>query len=245
MKRFLSTTAFVVSLAMLFILSPTQSHTAENTASNEPIKVLGVKINPTSLQTTWIDGLELEIENTSRKSIGYLLLHVDLRGTNVRVPVTFGKLPGEKTGTSDSLAPGAKITLKAAKAVCDRMKEQARNRIPMAGDLQTNINVVVFSDRSAWKGGYMNYPDPTNSSRWLATEDTTTVNFIKANFKPNSKTNDCFRYGGFTLQYCCDSNYVASANFISDPNGSSQPQEAEACCYPGNCCSYTDIAPCS
>ncbi len=243
MKRFLSITAFVVSLAMLFILSPTQSLTAENTASNQPIKVLGVKINPTGPQTTWVEGLELQIENTSRKSIGYLLLHVDLRDSNVRVPVTFGKLPGEKTGTSDSLAPGAKITLKAAKTVCDRLKEQARNRIPMARDLQSSINVVVFSDHSAWKDGYMNYPDPTNSSRWLPTEDTTRVNFIKANFK--TKSQPCFRYGGFTLLPCCDGNFVASANFISDPNGSSQPQEAEACCGSGNCCSYTDIAPCS
>ena len=243
MKRFLCTTTFVVSLAMLFILSPTQSLTAENTASNQPIKVLGIKINPTGPQTTWVDGLELQIENTSRKSIGYLLLHIDLRGTGVRVPVTFGAPPSDKA--TEQLASGAKITLKPAKAVCDRMKEQARNRIPLTSDLQTNINVVVFSDRSAWKGGYINYPDPKNSSRWIAAEDTTTSNFVKANFKPNSKTNDCFRYGGFTLQYCCDSNYVASANFISDPNGHSQPQEAEACCYPGNCCSYTDIAPCS
>ena len=244
MKRFLSITAFAVSLAMLFILSPTRSLTAEdNTETNQPIKVLGVKINPTAPQTTWVDGLELQIENTSRKSINYLLLHVDLRGTSVRVPVTFGAPAGANTSAAEPLAPGAKITLKAAKGVCDRLKEQARNRIPLAADLQTNINVVIFGDRSAWKAGYMNYPDPTNSSRWIAVDNSTGASFIKANYKAGAKTGDCFRYSGFNLQFCCDSNYIANAHFTSGTG--SQPNEAEACCGSGDCCTYTDVIPCS
>jgi len=244
MKRFISTTAFVVSLAMLFILSPTRSLTAENnTESNQPIKVLGVKINPTGPQTTWVDGLELQIENTSRKSISYVLLHLELRGAGVRVPVTFGAPPSANTAAAEPLQPGAKITLKAAKAVCDRLKEQARNRIPLAGDFEPNINVVVFGDRSAWKAGYMNYPDPTNPSRWIAIDNSTGASFIKANFKPGAKTGDCFRYSGFNLQYCCDSNYIASAHFVSGTG--SQPVEAEACCGDGSCCNYIDVAPCS
>jgi hypothetical protein len=243
MKRYLSITAFAVSLAMLCILSPTQSLTAENTASNQPIKIHGVKINPTGPQTTWVDGLELQIENTSRKPISYLLLHVDLRGTGIRVPLVFGQPPSANNGQAEPLAPGAKITLKAAKALCDRLKEQARNRIPLTSDLESNINVVVFSDRSAWKGGYMNYPDPTNSSRWIAVDNSTGASFIKANFKPSAKTGDCFRYSGFNLQYCCDSNYIANAHFVSGTG--SQPVEAEACCGDGSCCNYIDVAPCS
>jgi hypothetical protein len=229
---------------MLFILSPTRSLTAENnTESNQPIKVLGVKINPTGPQTTWVDGLELQIENTSRKSISYVLLHLELRGAGVRVPVTFGAPPSANTAAAEPLQPGAKITLKAAKAVCDRLKEQARNRIPLAGDFEPNINVVVFGDRSAWKAGYMNYPDPTNPSRWIAVDNSTGASFIKANFKPGAKTGDCFRYSGFNLQYCCDSNYIASAHFVSGTG--SQPVEAEACCGDGSCCNYIDVAPCS
>jgi hypothetical protein len=246
MKRFLSTTAFVVSLAMLFILSPNKSLTAEsNSASNEPIKVLGVKLNAD--KATWLDSLELQIQNTSPKPIKYLLVHAELAGTSLRVPVNFGQAPGAKTGAAELLQPGAKISLKPAKAVCDRMRDQivASGRTPSSKDFKTSINVVFFEDQSAWKGGYLNYQDPKNPSRWIAAgEESTSVSFLKASYKPASNNQTCYRYAGFSLEYCCDSNYVANANFVNDPNGHVQPVEAEACCGSGNCCFYIDIGTC-
>lgn len=245
MKRFLSTTAFVVALAMLFILSPNQSLTADtNSATNQPIKVLGVKLN--TEQATWLDTLELQVQNTSRKSIKYMLVHAELAGTSLRVPLNFGQAPGSKTGEAELLQPGAKISLKPAKAVCDRMRNEivASGRIPSPKDFKTRINVVFFEDKSAWKAGYLNYQDPNDSSKWIAVEETSTFKFHKANYKPASNNQTCYRYSGFSLEYCCDSNYVANANFVNDPNGHVQPVEAEACCGSGNCCFYIDIGTC-
>ena len=245
MKRFLTTTTFVVSLAMLFILSPNKSLTAENnSASNEPIKVLGVKLD--AGKATWLDSLELQIQNTSKKPIKYMLVHAELAGTDLRVPLNFGAAPGAKT-EAELLQPGAKISLKPAKTICDRMRDQiaASGRIPAPQDFKTSINVVFFADKSAWKGGVLNYPDPQDPSRWIAAgEETSQVSFTKASYKPAANNQTCYRYGGFHLEYCCDSNYVANANFISDPNGHVQPVEAEACCGSGNCCFYIDIGTC-
>lgn len=245
MKRFLSTTACVVSLAMLFILSPNQSLTAENNFStNQPIKVLGVKLD--AGKANWLDSLELQVQNTSRKPIKYMLVHAEIAGTSLRVPMNFGQPPSAKTGAAELLQPGTKISLKPVKAACDRLRDQilASGLAPSPNDFKTSINVVFFEDQSAWKAGYLNYPDPNDSSKWLAVGNETTVSFQKANFKPASNNQTCFRYAGFTLLPCCDSNFVASANFRSDPNGNAQPVEAEACCSPGNCCTYTDVGIC-
>ncbi|HKV34189.1 MAG TPA: hypothetical protein VJP89_07710 [Pyrinomonadaceae bacterium] len=247
MKRFLCTSAFMIALAMLFILGPGKSLTAETNAiasANEPIKVLAVNLNANS-QANWLEGLELQIENTSGKTINYLLLHVDVAGTKIRVPMKFGQPVGAKTSEAQILQAGAKVSLKPVKAVCDQMRQEiVAGRVPSPKDLKTNINVVMFSDNSAWKGGHLNYPDPLNRSRWIVAEDPSTVKFVKTSFKPDSGMQQCYRYTGFSLEFCCDSNYVASANFSPDANGHVQPVEAEACCGSGNCCIYTDIGTC-
>jgi hypothetical protein len=251
MKRFLCTTAFMVSLAMLFLLGPGQSLTAETNAiasANEPIKVLAVNLNSNS-QSNWLDSLELQIQNTSGKAINYLLLHVDVAGTKLRVPMKFGQPPGAKSGEAAILQPGAKISVKPVKAVCDEMRKATAQRVPSLKDLHTSINVVMFSDNSAWKAGEMHYQDRAGSSLWrtareLTRSDSSEVRFTPASYKPNSNFQQCYRYTGFNLDFCCDSNYVANANFSPDVNGHVQPVEAEACCGSGNCCIYTDIGTC-
>lgn len=250
MKRFLCTTAFMIALAMLFILGPGKSLTAETNAiasSNEPIKVLAVNLNSNS-QANWLEGLELQIENTSGKAINYLLLHVeipDASGQRFRVPMTLGK-PDVKSSALEVLQAGAKASLKPAKAACDRMRQATSGSVPNPKEFQTSINVVVFADRSAWKAGQIHYQDPVNLSLWRSakelTRDSSEVRFAPASYKPGSQ--QCYRYTGFNLEFCCDSNYVANSNFSPDANGHVQPVEAEACCGSGNCCIYTDIGTC-
>ena len=243
MKRFLFTTAVVVSLAMLFILSPNQSLTAENNFStNQPIKVLKVKINPVEPQKTWLDGLELQVQNTSAKTINYLLIHVDVSGRSLRVPMIFGEPPNAKTSEAQVLQPGAKVSLKPAPALCDRMRSELANAsIPLPKDFEPKINVVIFADKLAWRAGQLHYQDPSNSGRWIAADE---AQYSHARPKSTSSSQQCYRTAGFSLQPCCDGNFVASSNFVADPNGHAQPEEAEACCGSGNCCTYTDIAPC-
>ncbi|HKS09139.1 MAG TPA: hypothetical protein VJS13_06285 [Pyrinomonadaceae bacterium] len=241
MKRFLCTSAFMISLAMLFILGPSQSLTAETNAlasANEPIKVLAVNLNANSLE-----GLELQIENTSVKPIKYLLVFVDVAGTKLRVPVKFGRAPGMKTGEPEMLQAGAKVNLKPAQTACDQFPSTA-GYVPSLKDLRTSINVVIFSDNSAWKAGYMNYPDPTNPSRWLVAEDPAPIKFTKANFKPGSSVQQCYRFAGFQPQFCCDTLFIGSATFTPSATGHVQPVDAEACCGSGECCTYTDIGSC-
>ena len=242
MKRFLSTTAFVVSLAMLFILSPNKSLTAENnSASNEPIKVLRVRVNPADPQKSWLDGLELQVQNTSAKPINYMMLHVDVSGRSLRVPMIFGNATDAKT--REALQPGAKVTLKPSPTLCDKMRPELVSDAlgPLPKDFQTKINVVVFADKTAWRAGQLHYQDPADSSRWIAVED---VQYSHAKPKSTASSQQCYRTAGFSLLPCCDGNFVASSNFVADPNGHAQPEEAEACCGSGNCCTYTDIAPC-
>jgi hypothetical protein len=252
MKRFLCTSAFMISLAMLCILGPSQSLTDTNASasSNEPIKILAVNLNANS-PANWLEGLELQIENTSGKTINYLLLHVaipDASGQRVSVPITFGQ-PAAKNGANEVLQSGAKVSLKPAKAACDRMRQVTSGRRPNPKDFQTSINVVVFADKSAWKAGEIHYQDRANASLWrtareLSRSNSSEIKFAPARYKPNASSQQCYRYTGFTLEFCCDSNFVANANFTPDVNGNVQPVEAEACCGSGNCCIYTDIGFC-
>jgi hypothetical protein len=250
MKRFLSTTAFVSVLAMLFLLGPNQSLTAEMNsvaAAHQPIKVLNVRLNS---QT---NSLEVQIENTSQKPINYSLIHVEIAGADgqqLKVPVIFGQPPGANTGEAEVLKAGAKISLNAGNAVCDRLREQiASGRVPPPKQFQTSINVVIFGDKSAWKGGELYYPDPTKPLQWIAAEELTRKDllgsqFAKVTYKTESNLQQCYRSTGFNLQFCCDSNFVANSHFSPDPNGHVQPHDAEACCGDGSCCNYTDIASC-
>lgn len=237
----------MISLAMLFILGPTQSLTAETNAiasANEPIKVITLNLNANS-QTNWLEGLELQVENTSGKSIKYLLLYVDVADTKLRIPVKFGRAPGANTGEPDTLQAGAKVSLKPAKTVCDQIRQQsAAGNFASRKALRTSINVVIFSDNSAWKAGYLNYPDPTNPSRWLVADDRTRIEFTKASFKSGSSMQQCYRFTGFQAQICCDTLFIGSATFTPDANGHVQPTEAEACCGSGDCCIYTEIGSC-
>jgi len=256
MKRFLSTTAFVVVLAVLFLLGTNESLTAETntiTSTNQPIEVLGVKVNRAAAPTNWLDGMEVQIQNTSPKAINYLLLHVEVTGANgqtLKMPVTIGQPPAAKAGEAAVLQPGAKVTLKAAQPVCDRLRAEIVNgRVTPPKQFPTSINVVMFGDKTAWKGGQLHYQDPADPLRWiLASELTRTespgIKFAKINYRATSNTQTCYRTTGFNLQFCCDSNFVANEHFSADPNGHVQPVEAEACCGSGDCCTYTDIGTC-
>lgn len=263
MKFFLSTSAFVAAVVLLFLVAPNRSFTAETTAietsSNEPIKVLGVKL--TTATPKAINGLEIQVQNTSSRPIQYLVIHAEIPAGKypIRVPVTFGNAPVPASRAKiELLQPGAKATLIASKNLCDRLTKDlaSTGRIPSSNEIQTTINVAIYADRSAWAEGQMNYPDPGNGWRWIAAselarttklpaEEILGVKFSKANHKTESSKGGCFRRTGFQLQACCDDLFVMTATFTGDPNGTVQPDVDEACCSPGNCCEVAVSAPCS
>lgn len=263
MKFFLSTSAFVAAVVLLLILAPDRSLTAETnaiaTSSNEPIKVLAVKLN--TAKTNTIDSLEIQVQNTSTRPIQYLVIHAEVPAGKdpIRVPVKFGNAPVPNSNARlELLQPGAKATLIASKNLCERLTKDLAlvKRIPSSEEIQTMINVAIFADRSAWTNGQMNYPDPENDFRWISAselartkrlqaEEIFGVKFSKANHKTESSKRTCFRFTGGQLQACCDDMFVMSATFTGDPNGHVQPTPNEACCSPGNCCEYDVSGPCS
>lgn len=262
MKFFLSTSAFVAAVVLLITLVPDRSLTAETnaiaTSSNEPIKVLGVKLNTAKANT--IESLEVQIQNTSTRPIQYVVVHAEIpAGKNpLRVPVKFGNAPVPNSKAKiELLQPGAMATLTASKNLCETVTKElaARGRVPAANEIQTMINAVVFADRTAWTNGQINYPDPENGWRWIAASelarrkseapDIFDVKFSKADYKKEENSRTCFRFAGSSLQACCDDLFVMSANFTGDPNGHVQPTTNEACCSPGNCCEYDVSGPCS
>jgi len=260
--KFFSISAFVASVVLLLVLAPSRSTTAENhaisTSSSEPVKVLAVNLKTSKANT--IEGLELQVQNTSPRPIQYLVIHAEIpAGKNpIRVPVKFGNAPvPNSTAKIELLQPRATATLIASRNLCDRLTKDlaAMKRIPTSEGIQTTINAAIFADRSAWTNGEMTYPDPENGWRWIAAtelarkkrleaENFFDVKFSKADYKTeNSQT--CFRFTGSQLQACCDDMFVFSATFTGDPNGNVQPTANEACCSPGNCCEYDVSGPCS
>lgn len=268
MKCFLSTGAFVTSVVMLLILAPGPSVTVETkaiaTSSDEPIKVLDLKLKTsTANKATRVDGLEMEIQNTSGKPIQYVVVHAVIPGSGspLRIPLKFGHapVPNARSGRVEILRPGAKVGLQAAKGLTDRITAQiASGRVPSSKDIEAKINIVIFEDKSAWAGGELLYPDLANRHRWnTATElarnssvngEVFGINYSKASYKASANT--CYRFTHLTMFYCCDDPngplYVANFNFTGDPNGRVQPNTVESCCPQGSgCCFHDESTGCS
>jgi hypothetical protein len=260
MKYFLSTGAFVAAVVVMLIFASDRSLTAATkaiaTSSNEPIKVLGINLKTSKAST--IEGLELQVQNTSAKPIQYLLVHAVVPGAKsfVRVPLGFGNVPlPNSRAKMELLQPGAKITLAASLAVCESIANGLAEvgRAPSAEEIRATINVAIFSDRSAWANGELNYPDPDNPSAWISGAevarrksqgaDVFGVKFSKASHKAESQS--CFRYIGGHVEPCCGGLYVFTADFVSDPNGLVQPSPNPACCsFPDDCCEYLTSGDC-
>ena len=259
MKPFFSLTIVVVSVAILLTFGSDKSLTANDPAigtANQPIKVLAVKLGTANAQpkqkVSWLEGLEVQIENVSTKPIQYLVMHVELPGS-VRVPMAYGQVDS-KSGKVAPLQPGGKVNLRASTDACERLKEQfaASELVPSANEIRPNLHVALFADRTAWRAGRLHYPDPSNSKKWIAAEELargeTQVNepfgmsFLKASFKPKSQT--CYRYVGFHWEPCCGSLFVGDSDFLEDPTGNVHPNIAEACCSQsqgGGCCFYEEV----
>ena len=272
-KRYLFISSCVACLSLLMAMGPDQALTAKNSStpsSNQPLKVVGVKLkqakaqpkNTSTAKASWLDGLEVEIENTSGKIVRYLVIQVELPivasdETSLRIPLWYGQVPvpNTKSDEVESVQPGGKLILTASKSVCDRMRKQLleSERVPASSkDIQTNINLVIFEDRTAWSAGQLHFPDPANTMKWISAEELTRKNsgdsrafgmsYSKASYNSGSRPQTCYRDAGFELLPCCGGLYVGSKILVEDPNGHVHPNLVEACCSPGDCCSYIEIA---
>ncbi len=276
MRRFTSISACIACFSLLIMTGYQQGLTAKSSPNqpiNPPLTILGVKLNSAEAQSktgkaSWLDGLEVEVKNTSGKAIRYAVINVELpfTGSNrnsVHIPLTFGQVPLPNTSSNfEMFQAGAKLNLK-VKNICDRLRNQVlengRGSVS-SKDLQANIHVVIFEDKTAWLGGQLHYQDPADPMTWIAAEelsrknslDSVGTSYSKASYKSEAPA-PCFRTTGFHLQYCCcctetgGNGYVTNVTFTGDPNGHVQPNLVETCCpaSPGECCSYNEVAGCS
>jgi hypothetical protein len=267
MKRLLCLSAVVAAAAMLLILAPNQSLTAEtNTiaSSVDPIRILNVNLKTSGARPV-VDGLEIQIQNASAQPIQYLVIHAVFPGSKapLRVPLKFGNapVPNSRSTKVELLQPNGKFNLLTGKGLCDRLTREiaALGRVPSTAEIQTRINVVVFQDKTAWAGGESFLPDPTNPNLWNAASEIARkssggnaldARYSKASYKTSST--DCFRIITGNMQYCCDDFddpsrpiFVWNFNFQGDPNGHFQPNQVEACCpQASGCCFYDEPIAC-
>jgi hypothetical protein len=266
MKIFLPLIFVGVSVLLTLSVEPS---TAVNDSSlggiKSPIKVLDVKLtNTQSQKDSWLGGLEIQIENTSGKPIQYLMMYAELpdgtsSGSRVPLPLAYGQVfPDSKSGKVEFFQPGARLTLRATKIQCERIKKLvASGAVPSAKELQTNIQVVLFADRTSWADGKLHYPDPVDPKKWIVAEEVVRsetraselfgVGFQKASLVSSAKTETCYRYAGFYYEYCCVDEtsipgqphniYMINAVMTEDPTGNKHPNTQQPCC-PGtsDCC---------
>ena len=270
MKRFLSGSVLAISMTLLFVLAPDRSLTASNPEIGpvkSPLKVLAVRLNPIEPQTNDrsrqqaapLEGLEIEIENTSGKPIQYLVVHAEVPtglGTIVKVPMVYGQpFPADaKTDKTESLQPGSKLSLRAAKNICELARKQlaATGVVLTEKQVQPNVHLVLFQDRTSWMAGRLHVPDPANASHWIATEELARTqsplresSFSMASYKPASLSQQqCYRYIGFNIIGCGSCYIAGNALFTADPNGHVHPNTVTTCCPqdPDSCCEYDEIA---
>lgn len=238
----------------------------------QPIKSARCKLstsnsqsNDSSKQEVSLEELEVQIENISGKPIQYLVIHIEVpvvsAGNFVEVPIKYGQAltPDFRTGEFEVFKPGAKLNLKASRDACKRIREQLLSNgiAPSLKNVQTNLHLVIFQDRTAWLAGRSHYPDPYNSKQWIAAEEMARsqsrfnspfgMTFSKASYKRDSSPL-CYRYIGFNIIYCCSDDtgdyYAGHALFTADPNGHVHPNTVITCCPqdPTACCSYDEIA---
>jgi hypothetical protein len=238
-----------------------------------PIKVLSVKLNATEpqvndrskQQATSMDGLEIQIENTSEKPIQYLVMHAEIPVSSsgnetVKIPMVYGQpfASDSKSGTAETFQPGSKVSLRAAKSICERARKQLAESgiVPTEKQVQPNVHLVIFQDRTSWMAGRLHVPDPSNSKRWIVVDESartqsplSELSFSKASYKPaGTSQQQCYRYIGYNIIFCCSDDtggYLAgNALFTTDPNGQVHPNNVTTCCPqdPTACCNYDEIA---
>jgi hypothetical protein len=266
MKRFLSISVLAVSLTLVFVFAPERSLTASNPAIGPvkpPIKVLAVRLDATKATTMPLENLEVQIENTSGKPIQYLVIHAEIAvGANepIRVPMVYGQAFQSDSNSEKMkpLQPGSTVNLRAARNICERARKQlaASGIVVTEKQVQPNVHLVIFQDRTAWLAGRLHVPDPANPKQWIATEEMARLesplsefSFSKVSYKPaQPRQQQCYRYTGFNIQFCCSDDTgdyrVGNAHFTEDPTGNVHPNTVVTCCPqdPTACCSYDEIA---
>jgi hypothetical protein len=141
-----------------------------------PIKVTALPLNTGKSQTalrkanTWLTQPLVQVENTSTNVIEYLVIQVSFPGAKSDpLMLAYGQAPGYKSSlkVTEPLKPGEKVSLSVSSNVCEELQSRASGIHPSSGSrVNTVINAVVFTNKTAWFDGLLHTADANNPSRW-------------------------------------------------------------------------------
>jgi len=127
----------------------------------------------------WLSRASFQIENVSGKPIVYLRINVLFPETrasgNLMVyPVTFGRRPGSKLPTTNSLfllMPKEALDISLASEYA-KISNFVGNRhsISSINRIELEISFIVFEDGTAWSVGDFMRQDPNNPDRYIPVE---------------------------------------------------------------------------
>lgn len=283
MRRFSSVVGITAVMCALCLIGLTPKHSTTRAAYDkslpgEPLKVTRVSMSETraaageksAAGVTWLDGLAVEVENTSGKAIKFLEVRVRFasgisQGRKPLLSLQHGRIGAQPAGSQKAapFPPGARLTLTPAASIPEEKRRvilKGSQAPSPGGGVATEVGVVVFEDGTAWGNGMLHAPDPEKPARWNVVRSGfdegalvagLVPGIIKASFMPKAspapaRRSDCGRHEGFEVLYdCCPGMYVFSNIVVPDPNGNAQLEEVtERCSLEGPYCTYYITQPC-
>jgi len=133
---------------------------------------------PVVADKDWLKSLNLDFKNNHDRTIVYMTVELEVAPAGrmqhpLRLPIRFGKRPGEASDTRDprtveKLAPKKTKRLAISEYMYDfLLKYMKEKEVDDIGKVQLFIHFVVFDDGTAWSNGYLMHQDPKNPDRWL------------------------------------------------------------------------------
>lgn len=264
---------FCATFAQNFAQQRSVTKTAgENLFITEPIRIKTLALNTAKTRTArsapaksgWVSQPLMQVENTSGKAIKYLVVEVNIPGTqstDEKSPIllAYGQAPGQKPLTKTAaLQPGAKINLSVSQNSCDVVTSRllASGTTPPDGSrARTRINGVIFTDGTAWFDGLPHVADPNNPLRWNVVEENTSqallnylplFNISKASYGRTgaSRPDQCWKRMGTEYVECCGL-MRASAILMQMWGGIYEPHLMSTQCEDGSYCEWIKQLFCS
>ena len=157
------------------------------TYPNEPIELIALKLggNPIGMSQgidadlDWLDGLEWEIKNISKKNILTIDLYLIFPDIEIQTgkmfvyPMRYGydpKLPDKynQSGFKEALKPSESAKFAISNAKFTALKPLLESKIPLSEirHLRIRFELIVFEDDTAWSLGEDMRRDPGNMT-WI------------------------------------------------------------------------------
>jgi hypothetical protein len=190
-----------------------------------PIKVTALPFNAGKSRAalrkanTWLTQPLVQVENTSTNVIEYLVIQVSFPGANIDpLMLAYGQTTGQKSSlkVGEPLQPGEKVSLSVSRNTCEELQSRllaSGVRPPSGSRVNTRINTVIFTNKTAWFDGYLHIADPNDPSRWnVVTKNSKNAELplfqfmqtgYRVNFNPTQEPSGCYLRTNTVMIDCC------------------------------------------